>query len=77
MAEGDSIKTKEAGGDQPAALHQSEAPDHRPYKGLKRLEIFPSYFQIFSIKFCQKLTDGDESFSITEVVQALGTLEFC
>ena len=77
MAEGNSIKTKEAGGDQPSALHESEALDHRSYKGSKRLEIFPSYFQIFSIKFCQKLTDGDESFSITEVVQALGTLEFC
>ena len=58
-------------------MQHSEAADHSPYKGLKRLKIFPSYFQIFSIKFCQKLTDGDESFSITEVVQALGTLEFC
>ena len=58
-------------------MQHSKAADHWPYKGLKRLKIFPSYFQIFSIKFCQKLTDGDESFSITEVVQALGTLEFC
>ena len=77
MAEGSSWKNKKAGGDQPGAVHQSEASDHSPYKGWKRLKIFPSYFQIFSIKFCQKLTDGDESFSITEVVQALGTLEFC
>ena len=35
LGEGSSSKTQEAGGDQPAAVQQSEALDYQPYKGLK------------------------------------------